>query len=74
MKRSDRVSYIDTYTLFASASGGFAEYLEDGSGRDVKMRASDGVHFEQPAYEVIGDLVMKRLREVSPRFKSLGPE
>jgi hypothetical protein len=64
LKRADRVSYVDTYTLFASQSGGFAEYLEDGSGRRVKMRAGDGVHFERHAGDVIARAVLKRLNEV----------
>jgi hypothetical protein len=64
LKRADRVSYIDTYTLFASQSGGFAEYLEDGSGRRVKMRAGDGVHFERHAGDVIARAVLKRLNAV----------
>ena len=35
------------------------------------MRAGDGVHFEMPAYELFADLVLKRLREASPRFAKL---
>jgi hypothetical protein len=64
LKRAEQVSYIDTYTLFASRSGGFTEYLEDGSGRRVKMRAGDGVHFERHAGDVIARAVLKRLNAV----------
>ncbi len=64
LKRAAHVSYLDTYTLFAGPSGGFAEYLEDGAGREVKMRAGDGVHFERPAGDVIARAVLKRLNAV----------
>ncbi len=68
------VTLIDTASLTTDEKGAYAAHFNDLGGQKRLMRASDGVHFEQPAYEVIGDLVMKRLREVSPRFKSLGPE
>jgi uncharacterized protein len=60
-KREGRVSYLDTYFFFAGDDGGYAQYVEDPSGKLVKMRADDGVHFERPAGDLIADKVLERL-------------
>ncbi len=73
-KTRPHVALIDTAKLTVDEKGAYAAYFNDLAGQKRLMRASDGVHFEQPAYEVIGDLVMKRLRELAPRFKSLAAE
>ena len=62
-KRKGRVSYLDTYFFFAGKDGGYAQYIEDASGKLVKMRADDGVHFERPAGDLIADKVVERLGE-----------
>ncbi len=62
-KRPGQVAYLDTYFTFAGDDGGFAEYVTDSSGRLVKMRADDGVHFERPAGDVIASEVLERLEE-----------
>ena len=55
------MSYIDTYTMFAGDDGGYAEYLPDGSGRLVKVRAADGVHFERAG----GDMIAREVLQVA---------
>jgi hypothetical protein len=60
-RRSERVSYLDTYFFFAGDDGGFAQYVTDDAGRLVKMRADDGVHFERPAGDLIARDVLSRL-------------
>jgi hypothetical protein len=62
-KREGRVSYLDTYFFFAGEDGGYAQYLEDPTGKLVKMRADDGVHFERPAGDIIAAKVLERLEE-----------
>jgi len=62
-KRPGRASYLDTYFFFAGEDGGFAEYIEDGTGKLVKMRADDGVHFERPAGDLIAENVLERIEE-----------
>jgi hypothetical protein len=62
-KRKGRVSYLDTYFFFAGEDGGYAQYVEDSSGKLVKMRADDGVHFERAAGDLIADEVLERLAE-----------
>jgi hypothetical protein len=62
-ERKRRVSYLDTYFFFAGENGGFAQYIEDATGKLVKMRADDGVHFERPAGDLIAAKVLERLEE-----------
>jgi hypothetical protein len=62
-KREGRVSYLDTYFFFAGEDGGYAQYVEDSTGKLVKMRADDGVHFERPAGDLIAAKVLERLEE-----------
>jgi len=62
-KRKSRVSYLDTYFFFAGDNGGYAQYLEDSTGKLVKMRADDGVHFERPAGDLIAQKVLDLLEE-----------
>jgi len=60
-KRPRRVAYLDTYFHFAGDDGGYAQYVADPSGKLVKMRADDGVHFERAAGDLIADDVLRRL-------------
>ena len=62
-KRPGRVSYLDTYFFFAGDNGGYAQYVEDSTGKLVKMRADDGVHFERPAGDLIAAKVLERLED-----------
>jgi hypothetical protein len=62
-EREGRAVFIDTYTMFAGDDGGYAEYLPNASGRLVKMRAADGVHFEREGGDVIAREVLKALNK-----------
>jgi hypothetical protein len=62
-RRPGRVAYLDTYFFFAGDDGGYAEYIPDSSGRLVKMRADDGVHFERPAGDLIAQAVLRKLNQ-----------
>jgi len=61
-KRPGRVSYLDTYFFFA-VDGGYAQFVENESGRLVRMRADDGVHFERAAGDLIARQIFKRLNQ-----------
>jgi hypothetical protein len=66
-KRPGRAVYVDTYNAFAaSATGGYTEYIDDpgGSGRVIKVRAADGVHFEREGGDIIARQVLKELNQV----------
>jgi hypothetical protein len=62
-ERPGRVAYLDTYFFFAGDDGGYAQYVTDSSGKLVKMRADDGVHFERPAGDLIAEKVLGLLEE-----------
>ena len=62
-KRKGRVTYLDTYFFFAGENGGYAQYIEDPTGKLVKMRADDGVHFERPAGDLIAAKLLENLEE-----------
>jgi hypothetical protein len=62
-KRKGRAAYLDTYFFFAGEDGGYAQYVEDATGKLVKMRADDGVHFERAAGDLIADKVLDLLDE-----------
>jgi hypothetical protein len=62
-KRPGRVTYLDTYFFFAGPDGGYAQYVTDATGRLVRMRADDGVHFERAAGDRIAQEVLRILGE-----------
>ncbi len=62
-RRPGRVAYLDTYFFFAGEDGGYAQYVENDSGRLVKMRADDGVHFERAAGDLIARKVLAKLNQ-----------
>jgi hypothetical protein len=62
-KRAGKVTFVDTYTTFASETGGYAEYLPDASGDLQKVRADDGVHFERAGGDIIARLVIASLNK-----------
>jgi hypothetical protein len=62
-ERPRKATYVDTYTTFASDTGGYAQYLYDPGGRLIKVRAADGVHFEPRGGDMIAREVLKRLNK-----------
>jgi hypothetical protein len=62
-KRPKTATFLDTYTMFASETGGFTEYLPDRSGNETKVRAGDGVHFERAGGDMIAREVLKVLNK-----------
>ena len=59
--RGKQAIFIDTYTMFAGDTGGFTEYLENAKGDTVKVRAGDGVHFDNEGGDIIAREVLKQL-------------
>ena len=62
-ERSGQAIYLDTYFFFAGDDGGYAQFVENDSGRLVRMRADDGVHFERAAGDLIARQVLRRLNQ-----------
>jgi hypothetical protein len=46
------VSYLDTWTLYSTPSGGYTAYLHQGNDV-IEIRASDGLHFSPTGYELL---------------------
>ncbi|MCB1550148.1 MAG: DUF459 domain-containing protein [Hyphomicrobiaceae bacterium] len=65
------VLLLPTWELTADAKGRYTAHFKDRDGKMQLMRMSDGVHFTAPAYELIADRVLARLREASPHFRTL---
>jgi len=62
-RRPGKAIFIDTYTMFAGANGGFTQYLQNGNGDNVKVRAGDGVHFDPAGGDMIAREVMRQLNQ-----------
>jgi hypothetical protein len=60
-KHPRTVTYVDTYAMFAGPDGGYTEYLTGPSGGTIKVRAGDGVHFENAGGDMIARQVMAAL-------------
>jgi hypothetical protein len=46
------VSYLDTWDLYSTPSGGYTAYLHEGNDV-IEIRASDGLHFTPTGYELL---------------------
>jgi hypothetical protein len=62
--RPGKAIFVDTYTMFAGADGGFVEYLDNAKGDTLKVRAGDGVHFDTAGGDMIAREVLKRLNQL----------
>jgi hypothetical protein len=50
-------TYVDTWRMFTNRFRSYVDYMRNGDGELVKMRAGDGVHYMPPA----GDLLARHL-------------
>ena len=62
-KRPGGAVYLDTYSLLAAPSGGYAQYLTSLSGQVQDVRAPDGVHFSPAGAAIVARQVLKDLNE-----------
>jgi lysophospholipase L1-like esterase len=54
--------FVDTYKLFADASGSYAPYLDDTNGTMASMRMPDGIHFTPAGGDRAARQVMRTLQ------------
>lgn len=64
------VTLLQTAEVTADATGTYAAHFRDHAGHVRLMRASDGIHFEQPGYDFVAVLIVHRLKAMLPRFSS----
>ena len=65
------VVLVRTWEATSGPSGAYEPHFKDRKGEVRLMRAGDGVHFAEPAYEVFAERVLEALKGASPRFKAL---
>jgi len=61
-----RVTYLDTWALFAGPDGRYAPYLPDASGRPAPMRQADGIHLSVAGAERLAGVVKAELERAVP--------
>lgn len=52
------VEFIPTWELFTTPEGGYAAHLPDASGREVLMRATDGIHLTRAGGDRVARVVL----------------
>ncbi len=63
-RRAPYVAYVDTYRMFRTKDGGFAQRLPDAEGKLQEVRSPDGLHFEPAGGDIVAKAVMKRIEAV----------
>ena len=61
-----RVTYLDTWALFAGPDGRYAPYLPDASGRPAPMRQADGIHLSIAGADRLAGAVKTELERAVP--------
>ena len=56
------VRYIDTFASFIDQQGGYSDYGPDVTGKVSRLRDTDGVHFTDTGYRMLGHFVERELR------------
>ena len=67
-RRKPWVAYVDTYRLLADAHDHYADYRATGRGQLVRLRAPDGIHYEEAGADLVAQRVIDALRR-SFRFR-----
>lgn len=57
------IRYVETWNAFADANGQFTEFGPSLSGKEIQLRADDGVHFTTEGYDKYASLVADVLRK-----------
>jgi hypothetical protein len=64
------VTLLQTADITADAAGAYAAHFRDHAGHVRLMRASDGIHFEQPGYDFVAVVIVQRLKAMLTRLSS----
>ena len=63
-RRPGKVIYVDTAALLAGPDGGYSDYVTRIDGSVVRVRSSDGIHFERAGADRIANAVLAAMNEV----------
>lgn len=56
------VHYIDTWAMFADASGNYTAFLPDASGEQVRVRQEEGIHLTRTGTAWVSEAVYRAIR------------
>jgi hypothetical protein len=62
-KREGRVLFVDTYPLFQTAEGTYADYLPNPAGELVRYREGDGIHLTRAGGDAVAELIFRTIAE-----------
>jgi hypothetical protein len=65
-RRRGPALYVNAYRLLQDDAGRYAQYLPDGGGGLVKIRANDGIHLERAGGDRLADRTLEVLRRLYP--------
>jgi hypothetical protein len=61
--RPGKVFFVETASLLAGADGGYADYITRFDGTVIRLRASDGIHFERAGADLVASAVLSAMHE-----------
>jgi len=59
--------YIDTWSMLADEKNKYTDYIKDKNGRNIKIRARDGIHFSPKGGEILSRYIVNHLFKSSTR-------
>jgi hypothetical protein len=72
-KRKGRVLFVDTYPLFLTPEGTYADYLPNPGGELVRYREGDGIHLTRAGGDVVAGQIFAAITENFDITSSAGP-
>jgi hypothetical protein len=67
-RRRPAALYVNAYELLQDDAGQYAQYLPDGGGGLVKIRANDGIHLERAGGDRLAQQTLEVMRRIYPRL------
>ncbi len=61
--RPGKVFFVDTASLLVGPDGGYTDFVVHGDGTIIRLRATDGIHFERAGSDLVGAAVLTRMNE-----------
>jgi len=68
------VTLVPIWSITTDDRGAYMPYFNDLKGKKRLMRHSDGLHFTEPGYELLGFITFNKLLEISPLFRATAPQ
>jgi hypothetical protein len=62
-KRPGHVYFVDTASLVVGPDGGYTDFITNADGTVVKVRSSDGIHFERAGADIVATAVLTTMNQ-----------